>query len=158
MTADRAMPMPYYRLAPRPTTVDGILAVPVHFQDVQATVTFDSADSTGRPDVTATYEVGPTAGSSVRPAADDRPSLGRRSARRPGRLEARDVGAGTFSTVPVLDAVQTAVSVHRLRVAYWLETPDFQLGGSYPPVVTWSPGPGCGGPSVHRRLWRSLKR
>jgi len=51
------------------------------------------------------------------------------------------VGAGTFSTVPVLDAVQTAVSVHRLRVAYWLETPDFQLGGSYPPVVTWSPGP-----------------
>ena len=52
-----------YRLAPPPTMVDGLLAVPVHFPDVQATVRFDGAPATGRADVTVTYEVGPTTGS-----------------------------------------------------------------------------------------------
>ena len=57
------MPVADYRLAPPPTMVDGLLAVPVHFQDVQATVRFDGAAATGRADATVTYEVGPTTGS-----------------------------------------------------------------------------------------------
>lgn len=136
------MAAPDYRLAPQPTTVDGLLAVPVHFQDVQATVTFDGAASTGRADVTVTYEVGPTAGC---PLFDLRQTIDQAwvdgGPVDPGDLAARDVGAGTFSTVRVLDAVQAAGSVHTLRVAYWLGTPDSQLGGSYPPVVAWSTGP-----------------
>lgn len=137
-----AMPTPDYRLAPPPTTVDGLLAVPVHFQDVQATVTFDGAASTGHADVIVTYEVGPTAGC---PLFDLRQMIDQAwvdgAPADPGDLAAHDVGAGTFSTVRVLDAVQAAGSVHTLRVAYWLDTPDSQLGGSYPPVLTWSPGP-----------------
>jgi hypothetical protein len=52
-----------YRLAPPPTMVDGLLAVPVHFHNVQGTVRFDGAPATGRADGTVTYEVGPTTGS-----------------------------------------------------------------------------------------------
>ena len=51
-----------YHLAPPPTMVDGLLAVPVDFQDVQATVRFDGAAATGLADATVTYKVGPTAG------------------------------------------------------------------------------------------------
>jgi hypothetical protein len=136
------MPAPDYRLAPPPTPVDGLLAVPVHFHDVRATVTFDAAASTGHADVTVTYEIGPTTGS---PLFDLRQSIDQAwvdgAPVAPGDLAAHDVGAGSFSTVRVLDAVQTAGSVHTLRVTYLLGTPDSQLGGSYPPVLAWSPGP-----------------
>src|SRR5215213_4153013 len=136
------MPTADYRLAPPPTMVDGLLAVPVHFQDVQATVRFDGAAATGRADVTVTYEVGPTTGS---PLFDLRQTIDQAwvdgAPADPDGLAARDLGAGSFSTVRVLETVQAAGSVHTLRVTYWLDTPDCQLGGSYPPVVAWSPGP-----------------
>ena len=122
--------------------VDGLLAVPAHFQDVQATVRFDGAAATGHADVTVTYEVGPTAGS---PLFDLRQTIDQAwvdgAPADPDGLAARDVGAGSFSTVRVLETVQAAGSVHTLRVTYRLDTPDCQLGGSYPPVVRWSPGP-----------------
>jgi hypothetical protein len=136
------MPASDYRLAPPPTMVDGLLAVPVHFQDVQATVRFDGAAATGRADVTVTYEVGPTTGS---PLFDLRQTIDQAwvdgAPTDPDGLAARDVGAGSFSTVRVLDTVQAAGSVHTLRVTYLLDTPDCELGGSYPPAVGWSSGP-----------------
>ncbi|TWF76645.1 hypothetical protein FHX44_112540 [Pseudonocardia hierapolitana] len=136
------MSAPNYELAPPPTPVDGLLAVPIHIQDVQATVSFDGAASIGRADVTLTYEIGPTTGS---PLLDLRQTIGQvwvdGTPTDPSDLAARNVGAGSFSTVRVLDAVQDAGSVHTLRVAYQLGPPDSELGGSYPPVLAWSPGP-----------------
>jgi hypothetical protein len=136
------MPVADYRLAPPPTMVDGLLAVPVHFQDVQATVRFDGAAATGRADATVTYEVGPTTGS---PLFDLRQTIDQAwvdgAPADPDDLAAHDIGAGSFSTVRVLEPVQAAGSVHTLRVTYGLGTPDCQLGGSYPPVVAWSAGP-----------------
>jgi hypothetical protein len=136
------MPAHDYQLAPPPTMVDGRLAVPVHFQDVHATVTFDGAVATGRADVTVMYEVGPSTGC---PLIDLRQEVDRiwidGTPVTPGDLAVCDMGAGAFSTVRVLDAVQDAGSVHTLRVAYRLGLPDAQLGGSYPPVLAWSSGP-----------------
>jgi hypothetical protein len=58
----------------------------------------------------------------------------------PDLVSDRDVGAGAFSTVRMIDRVQTANSVHRLRLAYRLATPRAELGGDYPPVLHWSDG------------------
>jgi hypothetical protein len=41
----------------------------------------------------------------------------------------------------VIEAAQSAGSVHTLRVQYSLTTPDSQLGGSYLPAIAWSAGP-----------------
>lgn len=40
----------------------------------------------------------------------------------------------------MIEAVQSAGSVHTLRVEYPLATPDAQLGGSYLPALKWSAG------------------
>lgn len=136
------MPPPDFRLAPPPTPVDGLLAVPIDVQLVQATVTFDGATSMAQADVTMTYAVGPTAGN---PLFDLRQTIDQAwldgAVIAPGSLAAHDVGAGSFSTIRVVDAVQPAGSVHTLRLVYTLGTPQSQLGGSYPPVLQWAAGP-----------------
>lgn len=136
------MPPTDFRLAPPPTTVDGLLAVPIDVQQVQAVVTLDGATSVAQADVTMTYAVGPTGGN---PLFDLRQTIGQAwvdgAPVDPGLLAAHDVGAGSFSTIRVLDAVQAAGSVHTLRLVYALGTPQSQLGGSYPPVLQWSAGP-----------------
>jgi hypothetical protein len=111
-------------------------------QQVQAVVTLDCAASTAEADVTVTYAVGPTAGN---PLFDLRQTIGQAwvdgAPIDPGLLAAHDVGAGSFSTIRVLDAVQAAGSVHTLRAVYTVGTPQSQLGGAYPPVLHWSAGP-----------------
>jgi hypothetical protein len=136
------MPPTDFRVAPPPTAVDGLTAVPIDVQQVQALVTFDGATSTAQADVTMTYAVGPTDGS---PLFDLRQTIGQAwvdgAPTDPGLLAPHDVGAGTFSTIRVLEAVQSAGSVHTLRLVYGLATPSSQLGGAYPPVLQWSAGP-----------------
>lgn len=136
------MPPPNFRLAPPLTSVDGLLAVPIDVQLLQATVTLNGATSTARADVTMTYAVGPTAGN---PLFDLRQTIDQAwldgAVIVPGDLAAHDVGAGSFSTIRVVDAVQPAGSVHTLRLVYMLGTPQSQLGGAYPPVLQWTAGP-----------------
>ncbi|MCC6790450.1 MAG: hypothetical protein IT336_02130, partial [Thermomicrobiales bacterium] len=136
------MPPVDFRLAPPPTMVDGLLAVPIDVQSVQASVVLDGAASTAQADVTMTYEVGPTAGN---PIFDLRQTIGQAwldgAPLAVGLLAAHDVGAGSFSTIRVLESVQPAGSVHQLRLTYPLATPQSQLGGSYPPALQWSAGP-----------------
>ena len=136
------MPPVDFRLAPPPTAVDGLLAVPIDVQQLDGSVVLDGAASTAQTDVTMTYAVGPTAGN---PLFDLRQTIGQAwldgAPLDPGLLAAHDVGAGSFSTVRVLDSVQAAGSVHTLRLVYALGTPQSQLGGAYPPVLQWSPGP-----------------
>lgn len=136
------MPAANFRLAPPPTTIDGLQAVPVDFGDLRASVSFDGAASSAEVDATVTYSVGPDAGC---PLFDLRQSIGEAwldgAPLDPGMLVSHEVGLGPLSSIRVLDAVQPAGSVHTLRLVYSLGTPDSQLGGSYPPALAWSPGP-----------------
>jgi hypothetical protein len=128
--------------APPPTVIDGRLAVAMHIQDLRAVVTMDAARSSGQVEATMTYAVGPVSGL---PIFDLRQTV--RSCRLdgvaidPSRIAARDVGAGPASTVRIIDVVQQAGSVHRLSTSYRLAMPAADLGGGYPPVLTWSAGP-----------------
>jgi hypothetical protein len=136
------MPPPDFSIAPPPTAVDGLLAVPINIHHVQAVVMLDGATSTAQADVTMTYEVGPTAGN---PLFDLRQTIDQAWLDGvpidPGLLAAHDVGAGSFSTIRILDVVQAVGSVHALRFVYALGTPQSQLGGAYPPVLQWAAGP-----------------
>jgi hypothetical protein len=133
------MPAPDFHLAPTPTVVDGLLAVPIDVHRLQAMVTLDGAASTAQADVTMTYAVGPTGGNplfDLRQTVDQAWLDGAPIA--PDLLAAHDVGAGSFSTIRVIDTIQAAGSVHTLRLAYALGTPQSQLGGAYPPVLQWA--------------------
>ncbi|SHG75608.1 hypothetical protein SAMN05428948_1905 [Massilia sp. CF038] len=131
-----------FDLAPPPTTVDGLLAVPIDIQSVDAVFVFDGAASTGTADVTMAYTVGPTAGN---PIFDLRQSIAAAwidgVAVPPAQLAHHSFGSGSFTDLRVMAAVQAAGSVHTLRVQYALALPDAQLGGSYLPALAWTPGP-----------------
>jgi hypothetical protein len=133
---------PDFHLAPPATTVDGLLAVPIDVQQVQAVVVLDGGTSTAQADVTMSYAVGPTGGN---PLFDLRQTIGQAwldgSAINPALLASHDVGAGAFSTIRVMGVVQSAGSVHTLRLVYPLGTPQSELGGQYPPVLQWTAGP-----------------
>lgn len=131
-----------FRNAPPPTAVDGLLAVPIHIQNLTARVTLDGAALTATADVTMTYVVGPTDGS---PLFDLRQSISECWLDGvwidPALVSSHDVGAGSFSAIRVIEPVQAAGGVHTLRTLYQIGTPQSQLSGSYPPVLQWSAGP-----------------
>ena len=131
-----------FHIAPPARTVDGLLAVPVDIQSIDASFTFDGATETASGDATITYVVGPTAGN---PIFDLRQSL--TGAWLDGvvfpvaQLAHHEFGTGAFTNLRVVESVQAAGSVHTLRVQYSLALPDAQLGGSYLPALDWLPGP-----------------
>ena len=131
-----------FRDAPPPIRVDGQLVVPLHIIDLVARVVFDGGKQAATADATMTYVVGPTAGS---PFFDLRQTVDRcwldGHEIDPALVSSRDVGAGPFSTVRVIDVAQRARSVHRLRIRYRLDIPCAGLGGAYPPRLTWTAGP-----------------
>src|SRR5262245_1325650 len=131
-----------FELAPPPTTVDGMLAVPIDITSLSAEFVFDAAAQAASADATIVYEVGPTGG---RPFFDLRQAPS--AAWLDGvplavsKLAHHGFGADPQQKLRVLDAIQAAGSVHQLRVTYPLALPDSQLGGSYLPALDWSPGP-----------------
>ncbi|MEU2253925.1 hypothetical protein [Nocardia xishanensis] len=127
--------------APPPTTVDGLRAVPIHIHDLRAAVTLDTEAEAAFAHATMTYIVGPHSGSPIFDLRQPvRTCILDGEAIDPGRIAARDVGAGPHGTVRVLDAVQGAGSAHRLTVTYELRSPAADLGGAYPPRLCWSEG------------------
>lgn len=131
-----------FHLAPPPKTVDGLLAVPIDIESIEAVLTFDGSTETAWADATITYTVGPTAGN---PIFDLRQNIVQ--AWLDGvpfavaQLAHHNFGAGPFTDLRVIQAVQGTGSVHMLRVQYDLALPDSQLGGSYLPALEWSAGP-----------------
>ena len=54
-----------FHLAPPPKTVDGLAAVPIDIQTIDAVFVFDGAAASATADATITYTVGPTAGNPI---------------------------------------------------------------------------------------------
>jgi hypothetical protein len=54
-----------FDLAPPSKMVDGLLAVPIDIETIDAHFTFDGRSQTASADVTVTYMVGPTTGNPI---------------------------------------------------------------------------------------------
>jgi len=131
-----------FALAPPPRTVDGLAAVPIDIQTVDAVFVFDGAASAAGADATITYTVGPTGGNPIFDLRQEITSAWLDGAPfAPAQLAHHDFGSGSFTDLRVIEAVQGAGAVHALRVQYPLATPNSQLGGSYLPALEWSAGP-----------------
>lgn len=131
-----------FHLAPPPKTVDGLAAVPIDIQSIDATFVFDGATCNGTANAIISYTVGPAAGNPVFDLRQDISAAwldGMPIA--PALLAHHAFGAGPFTDLRVIESVQAAGSVHTLRVQYALALPNAQLGGSYLPALAWSPGP-----------------
>ena len=131
-----------FHLAPPPKTVDGLAAVPIDIQTVEAVFTFDGNTETAAADATMSYTVGPIAGN---PIFDLRQNI--TQAWLDGvpfstaQLAYHTFGVGAFTDLRVIEALQAAGSVHTLRVQYDLAVPNSQLEGRYLPVLEWLVGP-----------------
>src|SRR5687767_2438968 len=108
-----------FHLAPPPTMVDGLLAVPIDIDTIDAVFTFDGAAQTASATATITYQVGPTAGNpvfdlrqTITSATLDGASLP------PAQLAHHLMGAVPFTDVRVIESVQAAGSMHTLQLAY----------------------------------------
>ncbi|AGB24065.1 hypothetical protein Mycsm_03794 [Mycobacterium sp. JS623] len=121
--------------------MNAVNLVPVHIADLRATVTIGASRALA--DATMTYIMGPTDG---RPFFDLRQEVDRcwidGVEVSPAVIAAHDVGErGAHSSVRVIRQRQYAGSVHSVRVRYRLGPPMSDLGGAYPPVLSWHPGP-----------------
>jgi hypothetical protein len=131
-----------FQLAPPAHTVDGLLAVPVDIETIEASFVFDATTQTASADATLTYTVGPSGG---HPIFDLRQTITQAwldGAPFPvARLAHHTFGQGSFTDLRVIEAEQSAGSRHTLRVQYVLGVPDAQLGAGYLPALAWDPGP-----------------
>ncbi|MFN0138632.1 MAG: hypothetical protein ACKVQW_00920 [Pyrinomonadaceae bacterium] len=131
-----------FHLAPPSKTVDGLLCVPIDIESIAATFTFDGATQTAVADATITYTVGPTAGNPIFDLRQNITSAWVDGAVFPvAQLAHHDFGTEPFTSLRVIEAVQTAGSVHTLRVQYDLAMPNSQLNGGYEPALSWLAGP-----------------
>ena len=130
-----------FDLAPPPKTVDGLFAVPIDIQSISAVFTFDGAGETAFADATIEYIVGPDDGNPIFDLRQDITQAWVDGVVFPiGQLEHHEFGSGTFTDLRVIEDVQTAGSVHTLRVLYDLAIPNCELGG-YAPALEWTAGP-----------------
>jgi hypothetical protein len=131
-----------FDLAPPPTTVDGLLAVPIDLQQVTASLVFDGASATGTGDATMRFVTGPQDGN---PIFDLRQTITAAwldgSPVAVAKLAHHDFGGGPQAQLRVLESVLSAGSSHALRVNYALGPPQASTAGSYQPAMTWSAGP-----------------
>jgi len=133
---------PNFHLAPPPKTVDGLVAVPIDIQTIDAVFVFDGAAASATADATITYTVGPTAGNPIFDLRQEITSAWLDGVPFPAvQLAHHSFGTGSFTDLRVIQSVQGAGSAHSLHVQYPLATPNSQLGGSYLPAIEWSAGP-----------------
>src|SRR4051812_42645698 len=131
-----------FHLAPPSRMVDGLLAVPIDIQSIDAKFAFDGATQSGTGDATVAFTVGPTAGNPFFDLRQTVTSAWLDGAPLPvAKLASHDFGAGVLSGLRILQSVLSAGSVHTLRVQYQLGMPASQLGGSYQPALEWSARP-----------------
>ena len=136
------MPDTNFYLAPPVKTVDGLKAVPIDIQRIDAALTFDGAAGSGVGDATLEFTMGLEDGN---PIFDLRQTI--TGAWLDGvpvplaQLAHHDFGGGTGAELRILESILTAGSTHTFRLTYDLGTPQASTAGSYQPQMTWSAGP-----------------
>lgn len=134
--------MTNFDLAPPPTTVDGLLAVPIDISTVTAKLRFDGATSTGTGDATIDFVLGPTAGSPIFDLRQTVTGAWLDGAPVPlAQAAHHDFGGGVDAELRVLEPVLAAGSAHSLRLTYDLGPPQASTAGSYQPGMTFTAGP-----------------
>jgi hypothetical protein len=131
-----------FDLAPPAKLVDGLLAVPIDIERIEAQLLFDGATSTGQGDATIFFSLGAQAGN---PIFDLRQTITAAwldgVAVATAEVSHHDFGAGAQAALRVLQRTLAAGSSHQLRVTYTLGQPQASTAGSYPPGLLWSAGP-----------------
>ncbi len=111
-------------LAPPITTVDGLRAVPIDIQHVEARVVFDLATRKAQAEATLRFITGAEAGN---PVFDLRQAIEEATlddqAIAPARLRHHDFGGGARAELRILEAELPANSAHSLRLRYPLNIP-----------------------------------
>ncbi|MGG9962001.1 hypothetical protein [Ferruginibacter sp. SUN106] len=130
------------KLAPPPKTVNGLVAVPMDIQHLQATVIFDGAASTATATAAITFITGVQDGC---PVFDLRQTIS--TALLDGvaiaiaDLAVHDFGGGPDAQMRIINRVLPAGTTHTLQVNYAIGLPQAAAGGGYPPAIAWLPGP-----------------
>jgi hypothetical protein len=134
--------MPGFEHAPPAATVDGLFAVPIDIERVDATLRFDGSSSSGEGDATVAFTVGPEAGNPIFDLRQTVTAAWLDGVPLPAAQVAHhDFGGGPDAALRVLEQTLPASSVHALRLTYALGTPQASSAGSYPPGMRWGPGP-----------------
>jgi hypothetical protein len=123
--------------APPPTTVDGLLAVPIDVTSVTATLTFDAANRTASGTATMDFVVGPTAGCGIFDLRQTITSATLDGAPiPPAQLAHHDFGGGFGAQLRVIGQSLPAGSAHTLAVTYDVAMPSSP--NAQP--IGWDPG------------------
>jgi hypothetical protein len=131
-----------FDLAPPAKAVDGLLAVPVDLQRIEARLTFDGATASGAADVSVEFVVGPGGGNPVFDLRQTPAEAWLDGAAIPvADLAHHDLGGGPGAEMRVLAHALAAGSTHTLRITYALGPPQASAAGSYLPALAWSAGP-----------------
>jgi hypothetical protein len=135
------MPTNFY-LAPAAKMVDGLLAVPIDIQHLQASVVFDGATSSANAIATITFITGSQSGC---PVFDLRQTID--TAFLDGvvipvaDIAHHNFGGGTGADMRIVNKTLPPASTHTLELRYKIRLPQSPAGGSYAPNITWQAGP-----------------
>ncbi len=136
------MPPTNFELAPPVKTVDGVVAVPMDIQKINAALTFDGAASSGSADVTIEFITG---GQNGNPIFDLRQTITEAwldgAPFAVAKLAHHDFGGGANAQLRIIESVLPKGTTHTLRVKYTLGLPQASTAGGYQPAITWSSGP-----------------
>lgn len=132
----------FWRDAPPPTAIDGLLAVPIHITDLRARLEIDAAAGTGTGEAEIDFVAGVADGS---PVLDLRQTLTAveldGTPLVPASFAHHDLGGGAGAQMRVLDQSVVAGTAHTLLLRWSLGPPQSPTGGSYPPALVFSAGP-----------------
>lgn len=135
-------PTTNFELAPPVKTVDGLVAVPMDIQRINAALTFDGATSSGSADVTIEFTTGGQSGNAIFDLRQTITEAWLDGASFPvAKLAHHNFGGGADAQLRIIESVLPAGTTHTLRVKYNLGQPQASPLGSYQPAMTWSSGP-----------------
>src|SRR5262245_17400593 len=134
-------------LAPPITTVDGLRAVPIDIQHVDARIVFDLAARRAHAEATIKFITGAENGNAIfdlrqeiqEVALDDRPIA-------PAQVRHHDFGGGAGAELRILEAELPARSEHTLRLRYPLDIPQSPQAD---PAIVWD----SSGPRIYWDFW-----
>lgn len=119
--------------------VDGLMAVPMEIQNLNALLRFDSTTESCEVDSTIEFKVGPVTGN---PIFDLRQTISNAwldgSSIDVEKLTHHDFGGGVDAKMRIIESILDAGSFHTLRLTYPLSLPDALNSSSGPPTYQWN--------------------